>query len=218
MKNLVTRPHELPQTSSGTDLNSLGETMSTDKITRKELHDRSIQMRGFVRSDGLFEVEGRVTDRKSYEFQALLGDQPISAGAPLHDMGVRLTFDQDLKVHAIETFTDAAPYSICGAGGDALQTLIGLRMTSGWSARIRERLTAQGSCVHLVQLLGPMATVAFQTLSVRQQRTEVERDQNGRPLKINSCFAYGAERSLVREKWPEYYEDSSARQDPRTDD
>ncbi|NTJ11816.1 DUF2889 domain-containing protein [Rhizobium lusitanum] len=180
--------------------------MTTDKITREALHDRSIQMRGFLRSDGLFEVEGRVTDRKSYEFQALLGEMAVPAGTALHDMGVRLVFDADLKVHAVETFTDAAPYSICGAGGDALQSLTGLRMTSGWSARIRERLAAHQSCVHLVQLLGPMATVAFQTLSVRRQHTEVERDANGRPLKINSCFAYSAEQSLVREKWSEYYE------------
>ncbi|EJJ29265.1 DUF2889 domain-containing protein [Rhizobium sp. CF142] len=191
------------------------DKVMTEQITRQELHDRSIQMRGLMRSDGLFEVEGRVTDRKSYAFQALLGDRSIPAGEALHDMGVRLVFDSDLRVHALETFTDAAPYSICGAGGDALQSLVGLRMTSGWSARIRERLTTHGSCVHLVQLLGPMATVAFQTLSARRQHGEVDRDANGRPLKINSCFAYSAAESLVREKWPEHYEGRSAEKAPQ---
>ncbi|WP_222033380.1 DUF2889 domain-containing protein [Rhizobium laguerreae] len=184
--------------------------MTTGTITREALHDRNIQMRGFLRSDGLFEVEGRVTDRKSYAFRALLGDHDIPAGAPLHDMGVSLVFDADLKVHAIETFTDAAPYSICGAGGEALHALTGLRMTSGWSAKVRERLAAHRSCVHLVQLLGPMATVAFQTLSVQRKQAVVDRDANGRPLKIDSCYAYGAEQSLVREKWPEHYEGPSA--------
>jgi hypothetical protein len=32
---------------------------------RAELHFRRIDMRGFRRSDGLFEVEGRITDRRS---------------------------------------------------------------------------------------------------------------------------------------------------------
>lgn len=38
--------------------------LSTDvaqcAVTREELHFRSIEMRGFRRSDGLYEVEGRV--------------------------------------------------------------------------------------------------------------------------------------------------------------
>jgi hypothetical protein len=36
---------------------------------REELHFRRIDMRGYRRSDGLFEVEGRVTDRRLHEFQ-----------------------------------------------------------------------------------------------------------------------------------------------------
>ena len=40
-------------------------------VTKEELHFRRIDMRGYRRSDGLFEVEGRVTDRKSYDFAAL---------------------------------------------------------------------------------------------------------------------------------------------------
>lgn len=179
--------------------------MKSTHVTREELHHRRIEMRGFLRSDGLFEVEGRVTDRKSYDFQSLLGGGTVPKGEPLHDMGVRLTFDADLMVHEVETFTEAAPYEICPGGGHALQSLRGLRMTSGWSARVRERLVSHKSCLHLVQLLGPMATVAFQTLSVQRQKPEVDRDQNGRPLKIDTCFAYGAEQSLVRDNWPEFY-------------
>jgi Protein of unknown function (DUF2889) len=82
-------------------------------------------------------------------------------------------------------------------------------MTSGWSAKIRERLASHQSCVHLVQLLGPMATVAFQTLSIHRQNAEVERDAHGRPLKVGTCFAYSAEQSLVRENWPEFYRSST---------
>ena len=36
--------------------------------TREELHFRRIDMRGYRRSDGLLEVEGRVTDRKPTDF------------------------------------------------------------------------------------------------------------------------------------------------------
>ena len=36
-------------------------------MPRRLLHTRSIELQGFVRDDGLFELEARLTDRKSYD-------------------------------------------------------------------------------------------------------------------------------------------------------
>jgi len=179
---------------------------SAAEITREELHFRRIDMRGYKRSDGLFEVEGRVTDRKSYEFVPWRGGKEVPAGEPLHDMGVRLVFDQSLKVHAVETFTEAHPYPVCPEGGRALQALVGLRMASGWNKEVRSRLANAASCTHLKELLGPMATVAYQALS-QENRDKPERlDANGRPLKIDSCYAYAADGELVRVHWPQFHQ------------
>ena len=38
--------------------------MPDEQVIREEIHHCRIEMRGFRRSDGLYEVEGRVTDRK----------------------------------------------------------------------------------------------------------------------------------------------------------
>ncbi|HHW1763914.1 TPA: DUF2889 domain-containing protein [Pseudomonas aeruginosa] len=171
----------------------------------EELHFRRIDMRGWRRSDGLFELEGRVTDRKPYDFEPWRGGKHVPAGEPIHDMGVRLVFDQELCIHGVETFTEAAPYGECPEGGRALQSLIGLRMTSGWSKEVRSRLGGARSCTHLMELLIPMATTAFQSLS-QVNRGRAERvDATGRPLKIDSCYAYGAERELVRVHWPQFH-------------
>jgi len=78
-------------------------------------------------------------------------------------------------------------------------------MTSGWSSEVKRRLRGARSCTHLMELLIPMATTAFQSLSA-SGLTRVDRlDITGRPIKIDSCYAYGAQRELVRRKWPEYY-------------
>ena len=179
--------------------------MDTDS-TREELHFRRIDMRGYQRSDGLFEVEGRVTDRKPHDFVPFLGGgRPVPAGEPVHDMGVRLVYDAQLRVHDVHTFTNASPYAHCPEGGRALQSLKGLRMTSGWSREVKSRLGGERSCTHLMEILIPMATTAFQSLSALGL-TRVERlDATGRPVKIDSCYAYGAQRELVRRRWPEYY-------------
>jgi hypothetical protein len=56
-----------------------------------------------------------------------------------------------------------------------------------------------------MELLIPLGTVAFQSLSYLH-RTRPERlDANGRPVKIDSCYAYGAERELVRLRWPQFH-------------
>jgi hypothetical protein len=185
--------------------------MSEAEITREELHFRRIDMRGYRRSDGLYEVEGRVTDRKPHDFQVLLGSKHVPAQEPLHDMGVRIVFDEQMLVREIHTFTAAAPYAICPGGGQALQALTGLRLTGGWSKAVRERLGSSAhSCTHLVQLLSPLATVAFQTMSAIRRAEPVRLDATGRPVKIDSCYAYGKGRDLVREHWPEFYQPRSS--------
>lgn len=177
----------------------------------EELHFRRIDMRAWRRSDGLFELEGRVTDRKSQDFEPWhAAGHAVPAGEPIHDMGVCLVYDRDLRIHAVRTFTEASPYPECPEGGRALQTLVGLRMASGWSKEVRGRLGGPRACTHLMELLIPMATTAFQSLSV-VNRGRVDRvDADGRPLKIDSCYAYGAERELVRMNWPQFHRGTGA--------
>ncbi|QCP14411.1 DUF2889 domain-containing protein [Pseudoduganella umbonata] len=174
-------------------------------VSREELHFRRIDMRGFRRSDGLYEVESRLVDRKPRDFASAYGSRQVPAGEPLHDLGVRLVFDEQLTVCAVQTFTDAAPYGQCPEGGLALQSIKGMRMTRGWSKAVRAKLGGAASCTHLMELLMPMATVAFQSLSMLRKGKAEPLDADGRPLRIDSCYAYGAKQELVLRYWPEFY-------------
>jgi hypothetical protein len=145
-------------------------------VTRQEVHMRRVEMRGYARSDGLFEVEGRVIDTKSRDFNAPTGSRSVRANEPIHDMGVRLIFDEDMTVHAVETFTNASPFAICADGGSALQSVVGLRMVRGWSAEVKKRLSGPRACTHLMEMLIPLATTAFQTLAeIRLARPQLTR-------------------------------------------
>ncbi|MCC2675944.1 MAG: hypothetical protein K0R58_2891 [Ramlibacter sp.] len=182
--------------------------MTASEVTREELHHRRIDMRGYQRSDGLFEVEGRVLDTKPFDFVPWSGSRFVPANAAVHDMGVRIVYDAQMTVREIATFTDAAPYAMCPEGGRALQSLVGLRMTSGWNREVRNRLSGARSCTHLMELLTPLATAAFQSLSHLGKSRPQRYDATGRPLKIDSCYAYGAEREVVLRHWPEYHRPS----------
>lgn len=179
--------------------------MSAKRPARKELHLRRIDMRGYERDDGLFEVEGRIIDTKPEDFKGWNGGRDVPANEPIHDLGVRLVFDRKMVVREVETFSTAYPFASCPGGGDALKSLAGVSMTSGWSRHVRERLAGARSCTHLMQLLMPMATVAFQTMAPLVRGEPVERDASGRPTKIDSCYAWSADRDLVRTIWPEHH-------------
>lgn len=179
-------------------------------VIREELHFRRIEMRGYRRSDGLYEVEGRVVDRKPHDLQMEGHIRLVPANEPMHDMGVRLVFDEDMVVHEVHTFTDTAPYPACPEGGRALQSIRGLSMTKGWSREVSARLGGARSCTHLKELLIPLATAAFQSLSVLRMNRPPQRDGEGRPVKIDSCYAFAADGEVVRVRWPEFFHPRSS--------
>jgi len=174
-------------------------------VTREEMHFRRIDMRGYRRSDGLYEVEGRVTDRKPHDFTSPNGFKCVPAGDAIHDMGVVLVFDESMTVRAVRAFTGSAPYDSCFEAPATLQVLVGLRLASGWGAEVRKHLSGAACCSHLKEILVPIATVAYQTLTMlRSSRPDILNAQ-GVPVKIDSCYAYARNRDVVRRKWPAYY-------------
>ena len=175
------------------------------EVTREELHLRRIEFRGFRRSDGLFEVQASLTDRKPHDFTPPSGGRVVPANEAIHDHGLRVVFDADMVIRAVETFMRAYPYRECPQGGDTLQALVGLRIGPGWSSEVRRRLPAADTCTHLREMLIPLATAAFQSMHAVKVDQLDEVDAAGRPRKIDSCHAYGASRELVKRLWPAFH-------------
>ncbi|MGE8576155.1 MAG: DUF2889 domain-containing protein, partial [Burkholderia contaminans] len=84
-----------------------------DGVTREEIHHRQIDMRGYRRSDGLFEVTACLSDRKTFDFTPPGGTRTVAALSPIHDLGVTLVFDADMVVRAVSTFIRSHPYAQC---------------------------------------------------------------------------------------------------------
>jgi hypothetical protein len=182
-----------------------------DAITREELHHRRIDLRGFRRSDGLFEVEAQLTDRKTHDFSPPSGGRQVAAGDAIHDHGLRVVFGDDMVIRQVATAMRAYPYRERPGGGDSLQALVGLQIGPGWAGELRKRLPAGDTCTHLKEMMIPLASAAFQTLySVRTGHVDAK-DASGRPRKIDSCYAYGASRALVALQWPAFHQPAAPR-------
>jgi hypothetical protein len=174
--------------------------------SRRELHHRAIECRGYERDDGLFDIDARVTDRRTYALVQLDG-RVASAGAPVHDMWLRLTVDSQLVIHDVIASTDASPYAVCPGAAVAMRRLVGEHIGPGFTRQSRALLGGAKGCTHLVELLGPAATTAYQTL-VRQRNAASASPGEGRPAKIDSCHAYAAGGELVRQLWPLHHSEA----------
>lgn len=167
------------------------------------MHTRTIEMRGYSREDGYFDIDGRITDIKTEEFVSE-SSRVVRAGEPLHDMWIRLVIDKDLHVHDVVAVTDASPHPACTEATKYLERLKGLSMWGGWRAAVGERLAGAEGCAHIKELLNVMASAAYQSLTVlRKQNTVPAGDE--RPKKLDSCLAYSVRGPLVMKKWPQFF-------------
>ena len=176
-----------------------------DSPGRTELHIRRIEFRGFRRPDGLYDIDGHIVDTKTSPVR--LEGRPIDlpAGLPIHDMWVRLVVDEDLVVHDIVAITDASPYAVCPEATAAMGVIVGQQIKAGWSNMVKSKLGGAKGCTHLMELLIPLATAAYQTMvGVRNQRPDVL-NAAGRPVKIDSCYAYASHRDVVMRRWPAFH-------------
>jgi hypothetical protein len=170
---------------------------------REEFHLRRVECRGFRRADGLWDIEGRIVDTKSYAFDNAWRGR-VEPGTPLHDMTVRITIDESYMVHDAVAVTDASPFRICPEAADAIASIKGLSIGRGWTRAVKERLGGTRGCTHIMELLGPMATTAVQTLVwVRRQKQDTAAQD--RPVMLDTCYAYASGREVVKQRWPQHY-------------
>lgn len=192
--------------------------MTVATVPRVEQHHRQIDLRFYHREDGLYEVEGRLIDRKAVAFRRQLSDVDAPPGEALHDITVTLVFDSAMQVHDARARMQATPFDICSGAQATLTPLVGLKMTGGWNKNVRALLKGVRSCTHIVELLGPLATTAYQGLApLRLAQINQPENAAQRLAKVDSCYAYAGERSVVARLWPELHRRSASTPAP-TDD
>ncbi|MFQ5971951.1 MAG: DUF2889 domain-containing protein [Alphaproteobacteria bacterium] len=172
---------------------------------RELIHERHVHCHGYRRADGLWDIEGHLTDTKTYDFENQ-DRGTVEAGTPVHDMWIRLTIDDRFLVRDVIAVTDRGPFRVCADITPNFQRLKGLKIGPGWSRNVRRLLGGTEGCTHLVELLGPMATTAFQTIfPLRQREAESKRTPGRKPRLLNTCHVFKSDGETVRKHWPEFY-------------
>ena len=181
-------------------------------VKRNLIHTREVRCMGYEREDGLWDIEGRITDTKTYSFSNIDRGE-VGAGTPVHDMLIRLTVDNDLVVHEAEATTESAPFNICPVIPDGVKALKGLKIASGWTRNVQKAIGGLKGCTHINQLItGPLATTAYQSIVPRKHHkkdkdiTNSKEKPTKRPVVIDTCHAFAADGANVQRLWPDFYE------------
>ncbi len=177
--------------------------------TRNHVHTRQVQCLGFERDDGLWDIEGRMTDIKTYDMSNVDRGGMIPAGEALHDMAIRLTIDLDFRIHLVEAVIDYSPFKLCPSIADQFQQLKGKSIGPGWTRMTKELFSGTRGCTHLMELLGPIATTAIQATHLARSRAAQDSGTNSKPVMLNTCHALADSGDVVRRLWPEHYRPKS---------
>ena len=165
-----------------------------DEWGRRLIHRRKVECQGFLRADGLWDIEGRLSDSKTHPVTLAEG-WVVLAGQAYHGMVMRLTLDDDFVVREVHVTMPDVPTSECRGAMPGYEKLCGERIGPGFSRRIKELFGGTGGCVHLAELLLPIATTAFQTIPMARSmvapRTAADTQvySNATSRLINTCHA-----------------------------
>lgn len=166
---------------------------------RELLHERRITIRGYRREDGLYDIEGHLSDTKTHDIPLAAGTHV--SGHAIHSMWLRLTIDLSLNIVDAEVASDAVPYAgYCDEINASYKKLIGLTIRSGFLGRVRDLFGGIKGCTHITELVGSVATAAFQTIAFEHKPT----DSNAH-FQLNKCHVLAAEGEIVAKYYPRWH-------------
>lgn len=174
-------------------------SLSEPRAKREPLHRRRIEIVGYRREDGLYDIEGRLTDRKDVEFP--VGGRRLPPGEAVHDMWLRITVDRDLRIVDAEASSEAMPYAgQCDRIAPDYRRLVGLSIGPGYLRHVKELLGGTRGCTHITELAGSLATAAFQTFA-GQGLAPADR----KPPQLDRCHALDSHGPTVARFYPKWY-------------
>ena len=175
-----------------------------DSPDRNHLHTREVRCYGYQNAEGLWEIEAHLLDTKPFWFPNHEKDG-IAPGEPVHQMSLRLTLDLDFTIHRVDVAMDDTPYRICRQVERNIKKLEGIQIGSGWLREVRMRVPRTEGCTHLIELLNPIATTAYQSMHLALEERAEKLSQRGKPPIVNQCHSLASNSEVVKVKWPEFY-------------
>ena len=176
-------------------------SLPPSSAARRRVHARRIEIEGFLREDGLLDLDARLTDVKDQDYVIASGLR--KAGEPIHDLLLRVTIDTQFNIVDACAVSARVPYpGGCETITPAYRQLVGLNLVKGFRKTVGEMFADVRGCSHLSELLLSLPTAAIQTLATFRRDTE---DTDGKPFQLDRCHALETTTQTVLRYYPRWY-------------
>lgn len=181
-----------------------------DPVPRRPIHTRTISFEGFLRDDGLWDIDCQLSDTKSQDIH-MRERGTLPAGEPVHLLRVRLTLDDSLTIRAVQSAAVNAPFDECQVPASApMQKLVGLTMGPGWRRMIEGAIGGVAGCTHLRELVFNAATAAFQMIPHHRATQGGRKDDTATadgkpPFYMGQCMTWAFDGPVVQRLAPQFY-------------
>lgn len=168
---------------------------------RTRMHTRSVQLDGYKRADGCWDIEARLSDSKHHDYP--ISSKTIARGEAVHDMWVRVTIDARMNILDAVACTDAMPYDgQCDAIHPKYSRLVGLNLFHGFRKAVKDLFGGTHGCSHVTELVMFLPTAALQTFASDVRDNE---DSAHKPYQLDKCHALDSHSEAVQRYYPRWY-------------
>lgn len=170
-------------------------------IERTRIHTRLVELGGYKRVDGHWDIEAHLSDIKDHDYPLSSGLR--KQGEPVHDLWVRVTVDHQMNITEAIASSDATPYAgYCDRIAPDYAKLIGLNLFHGFRKSVRELFGSTRGCSHLTEMLMYLPTVALQTFASEVFDSD---DSAHKPYQLDKCHALDSHSDTVQRYYPRWY-------------
>jgi hypothetical protein len=171
------------------------------KPTGNKLHTRNITVTTYNYDEQRIMVEGILKDDRPQEYHMVTGET-LPPGV-IHHMSIRILVDcSNLSVEDIDVDLISVPEKMCLETLGSLNSLKGLTITRGFTAKVKKLAGGKNGCTHLIELILVMAPAAFQGLIAyrAQKPSTFDPDRARRAFEslLNTCRAWKEDGPFVQ--------------------
>ncbi len=160
----------------------------------ERVHSRNISIDCYETEEGNLFVEASLADERYVPFFLYTGNRVHEPGV-IHGMRARMTLRvPDLLILDAESDMPTVPVDECVEARDTIRRLVGMRIRSGFTNEVREKLGKTAGCQHLTNLVMTMSSGAVQglwtILSRLREGGEPPRRHLDPTLLLDSCWLW----------------------------
>lgn len=164
------------------------------ELAGDKIHSREMQIEIYSVDEHSVLVEGSLIDNRLCEYFLLSGEK--REPGVIHHMIIRLLIEgPELTIRDVEVEMPGIPRTQCAETINSLEPIKGLKIYSGFTAKVKSLIGGNRGCAHLVSLLLAMAPAAVQGFWAQLSRKKVsinsaadkERLTN---FMINTCWVW----------------------------